>query len=92
MKGKWTIAGSIVAVVVLALAVSLVQAQGPGPQGDAGVQAVLGTAFTYQGQLRSGGNPVSGTCDFQFGLWDAETGGSQIGSVEKTNVPVSNGL
>jgi hypothetical protein len=35
----------------------------------------VGTAFTYQR-----GSPVAGPCDFQFGLWDAEAGGSQAGS------------
>jgi hypothetical protein len=40
----------------------------------------LGTSFTYQGFLKdSGGTPVSKTCDFRFGLWDALTDGSQIG-------------
>ncbi len=64
-----------------------------GEEGRAGIQAALGTAFTYQGHLKKDGTPVNGNCDFLFSLWDAETGGNQIGSnVEKTNVPVSNGL
>jgi hypothetical protein len=101
MKGKWTIVGSLLAVVLLGLAAGLTQAQGPTPsqtslpqgEGGVGVQAALGTAFTYQGQLKSGGNPVNGTCDFQFGLWDAATGGTQIGTTQtKTGVSVSNGL
>ena len=93
MKNKWTLIGSLLAVVLLALAVGPGQAQGPGPQGDVGVQAALGTAFTYQGQLKSGGNPVNGNCDFQFSLWDAVTDGTQIGTTQtKTNVSVSNGL
>jgi len=93
MKGKWTIVGSILAVLLLALAAGLTQAQGPTPSGGVGAQAALGTAFTYQGQLKKDGNPLSGTCDFRFTLWDAETGGNQIGPVqEKTNVSVTNGL
>src|SRR4051794_29389332 len=43
------------------------------------VAAPFGTAFTYQGQLRQTGVPVNGTCDLQFSLFDALTGGSQIG-------------
>ena len=39
----------------------------------------LGAAFTYQGRLDRDGQPFTGTCDFQFGLWDAASGGSQIG-------------
>jgi hypothetical protein len=53
----------------------------------------MGTAFTYQGQLKKAGNPVNGTCDFQFSLWDAATGGAQISSSQaKAGVTVSNGL
>jgi hypothetical protein len=71
------------------------QAQGdrPGPSGLLAPQAPLGTAFTYQGQLKQSGNPVNGTCDFQFGLWNAASGGTQIGTTQtKTNVSVTNGL
>ncbi|MGQ9841813.1 MAG: hypothetical protein ACUVR4_15140, partial [Anaerolineae bacterium] len=92
MKNKWTLIGSLLVVTLLALAVGPGQAQGPGPQGDVGIQAVLGTAFTYQGQLKSGGSPVNGNCDFQFSLWDAAIGGAQVGSTQaKTNVAVSDG-
>ncbi len=55
--------------------------------------APLGTAFTYQGQLRKNGSPYNGTCNFQFSLWDAVSGGAQIGStLTQTGVTVSNGL
>lgn len=40
--------------------------------------APLGTAFTYQGQLRQAGLPVNGTCDLQFSLFDAASGGAQV--------------
>lgn len=55
--------------------------------------APLGTAFTYQGQLQKNGSPYNGTCSFQFSLWDAVSGGAQVGStLTQTGVTVSNGL
>ena len=55
--------------------------------------APMGTNFTYQGQLKSGGSPVTDTCDFEFSLWDAVTSGNQRGStVAVSAVPVVNGL
>jgi hypothetical protein len=52
-----------------------------------------GTAFTYQGFLRLNGTPVNTNCDFQFSLWTADTGGTQVGStLELGDVPVQNGL
>ena len=92
MKGQWAIVGSVLAVLLLALAAGLAQAQGPGPQGGTGIESPLGTAFTYQGQLKYDGSPVNGNCDFLFTLWDTETGGNQIGpDQQKANVPVTNG-
>lgn len=43
-------------------------------------QGPQGSGFVYQGELRAGGVPVSGTADLQFRLYDASTGGVQIGS------------
>ncbi len=40
----------------------------------------MGTAFTYQGQLKEAGQPYSGPADVTFRLFDAEAGGLQIGS------------
>ena len=98
MKSKWTIVGSMVAVAVLALAVGLARAQGPQPpgeglqpQGGVGIQAALGTAFTYQGQLKKAGNPVNGNCDFRFSLYD-DSGGPPIGVQTTTGITVTDGL
>lgn len=47
--------------------------------------APLGTAFTYQGQLKKSGDRVTDTCSFQFTLWDdpatgtCPVGGNQVG-------------
>ncbi len=57
------------------------------------VAQALGTGFTYQGQLKnSGGSPITSTCDFQFTLWDALSGVSQVGSTSPvTGISVVNG-
>ncbi len=52
----------------------------------------LTSTFTYQGHLTGANGAVSGTCDFQFSLYDALTSGTQVGStITSTNVIVSNG-
>jgi hypothetical protein len=68
-------------------------AQGPTTQGGPGAQAVLGTAFTYQGRLTDGGSPANGTYDLQFTLYDAASGGAAVGStVTAADVDVADGL
>jgi len=58
----------------------------------------LGTAFTYQGQLKQAGVPLDGTADFEFSLWDdpgsgaPPVGGVQVGLPEgASNVSVVGG-
>jgi len=51
------------------------------------------TAITYQGELRNAGTPVTANYDFRFVLYDADVGGSQLGSIVTQNaVPVSAGV
>jgi hypothetical protein len=70
--------------VVLALLVGFATAQGP-------QSTPLGTAFTYQGQLKSGGVPYNGSCDLKFDVWDAPTDGNPVGTQEATNVLLTDG-
>jgi hypothetical protein len=64
-----------------------------GAFGSAHAQGGLGTAFTYQGELRSAGTPATGNHDFEFRLFDAATGGGQIGpNVALNSVLVQDGL
>ncbi len=52
----------------------------------------LGYAFTYQGYLADGASAANGVFDFQFRLYDALTGGSQVGSqLSVPNLSVANG-
>jgi hypothetical protein len=51
------------------------------------------TAFTYQGQLKDGGNPANGQYDFVFSLYDATNAGNRIGSpITVTNQTVTGGV
>lgn len=47
--------------------------------------ALVGSAFTYQGQLKQGGSPYSGTADLQFKLFDSSGGMTQVGSTIAVN-------
>ena len=59
----------------------------------ASAQTPLGTEFTYQGQLKEAGVPADGDYDLLFRLFDAKTGGLQIGSdFPADDWPVSDGL
>src|SRR3989304_1874395 len=78
---------------VLTLVVALTPAAAPL------AAAPLGTAFTYQGQLKEDGVPIDGTAHLRFSLWDAAgngsppVGGGQIGASQLlANVAVTNGL
>lgn len=51
------------------------------------------SAFTYQGNLAVSTSPANGAHDFQFKLFDALTGGTQIGLINSaTNTVVTSGL
>ena len=69
----------ISAVLLGILGVGLTSAQEP--QGEPGLQAAVDTAFTYQGRLLDGGTPANGTYDLEFRLYDASSGGNQVGGL-----------
>jgi len=55
-------------------------------------QAPVGSAFTYQGRLNASGGPASGSHDFEFALYDADTGGNQVGTTVSLTSNVTGGL
>lgn len=85
MKAKRFISSGIITAVLLMLISGLAFAQTP----DA---TSLGTGFTYQGQLKSSNTPYTGSCDFQFALFDALSSGSQVGAtLTMLNTPLADG-
>lgn len=54
--------------------------------------ALLGTAITYQGQLKRTGSAVTDTCSMRFRLYDQAGGGTQKGSTLTQSVSVVAGL
>lgn len=51
------------------------------------------TSFTYQGQLKDGLNLAQGQHDFRFRLYDAASGGSQLGTTQCVdNILVNDGV
>ncbi len=74
---------------------SRVQAQEPDPglRGVLASQFAVDTAFIYQGRLIQNDSPISGTCDFEFTLYD-DNQLSPVpvdGPVTQTNISVSDG-
>jgi len=51
------------------------------------------TEFSYQGALKTNGVPANGIYDFEFALFDALSGGSQLGAtMTRSSVAVANGI
>jgi hypothetical protein len=59
--------------------------------GDAQALASSPTTFTYQGQLLQGGQPFNGTVNLDFRLFQSATGGTSLGHLTASNVPVTAG-
>jgi hypothetical protein len=72
--------------------VGLSMAQDEDSEAGASPQALVGTAFTYQGRLTDGGIPANGAYDFGFVLQDAPSYGSQVASTYVQDVEVTEGL
>ncbi len=52
----------------------------------------IGTTFSYQGRLNDNGTPANGVYDLRFTLYDALSGGSQVGSIlTKDDVTITDG-
>lgn len=88
MNSRKKAATAATAALVLVLMAGIALAQTPqDPQATP-----LGAAFTYQGKLEVSGAPYSGACDMIFGLYDIISGGTALGTVTRTAVPVDEGV
>ncbi len=80
-------------VVCMTMAALMLLASASAWAGPTEPQAPLGTGFTYQGQLKSSGEPVNAECQMAFRLYDAAApDGAQTGSAITASVPISDGL
>jgi hypothetical protein len=95
--------GALILATLLVSGIALAQDPGPAkPKETTGALTTAATAtnlllapstrFTYQGQLQKGGSPVSDTCAMQFSLYNAASGGVQVGSTINATVPITDGL
>lgn len=75
--------------------VAFAQGPKPTPPKSKAPIALVGTAFTYQGQIKSSGVPVNGNCYLQFNLYSDAGGTSLVAGPVNGNpnpVSVTNGL
>lgn len=80
MQTRYRLTAVAMAFLLLASAFGWAAAQSTSPR----LPSIdTGIGFTYQGSLELNGQPVNGVCDFQFSLWDAETGGAQTGTTQE---------
>ena len=98
MRSKRWVALSFVAGLALLLAPGPTAAGDilpPGGEpGQLGPAASVASKISYQGRLTdAGGNPLDGTYNLVFQLWDDPTAGSQVGSdIVRNAVSVNDGL
>ncbi len=67
----------VAAGIATPFAISLAD-DGPSVERTSEQRAVVGTSFTYQGRLDTGGAPANGSYEFEFRLFDALSGGTQV--------------
>jgi len=98
MKNRWILLGSILGVLILALAAGLSRAQGPEPPGegvqpqDVSIEAAVANRIPIQGRLTdASGNPLNGNYSVTASIYNVSSGGTALCS-KTQSVNLSNGL
>ncbi len=94
MKFKYLVAMVMLAAVTIIFSNVVIGQENKPEVNPVSVSApsAVDSSFTYQGRLDDGSGPVNGNCDFRFSLWNAVSGGSQVGSNHTvSNVTVADG-
>jgi hypothetical protein len=81
--GLLTLTAGLIGVVTppgAGLVGAAIAVNGSGWAAGGGPAAATGSGFTYQGRLTTAGTPATGNYDFQFRLYDAASGGQQVGN------------
>ncbi|MBN1584676.1 MAG: hypothetical protein JXA89_28475 [Anaerolineae bacterium] len=97
MNRKWFVI-TLIAMLALLLSVGGATGQEPGsvqktpPQGNVSIASIVGSRISYQGVLKENGSPVSGSRNMTFRLYSNSTCTTQVDSIVKSGVPVTNGL
>jgi hypothetical protein len=97
MRSQRTVVGLLLVGLLLALAVGVIQAQGPGQDDDVGVTqmeagAAVSSVVPIQGRLTdAGGSPLNGSYSITASLYDTASGGTALCDDTDT-VTVDNGL
>lgn len=98
MKRHFLAVGLLLVLALFAGVSSTSGRQGAGdgvaaPQAPAAVEGEVASTISYQGSLRENGAPVAGSRNMLFEFWDNNSciGSAPVISIEKENVPVSDG-
>ncbi|MDY6877992.1 MAG: hypothetical protein SWK90_17555 [Chloroflexota bacterium] len=90
---------TLLTLLALLLSVGGATGQGPGPeeeispQGNVSTATTVNSSISYQGMLKEGGNPVTGSRDMTFHLYSDSSCTTQVGSdIIKNGVTVTDGL
>ncbi len=93
MNRRWLLTVAVVLVLLGALFIAdATLAQDLEPPTPLAPQSPLGTTFTYQGQLKKNGAPITDNCSMAFRLYDQASGGNQIGNPITTTVLITNSV